>query len=59
MQKFTVEKDAEKIASINRTIRLKPDHFDKLMELSVKSDVSFNKVVNKCIEYALRNLKDE
>lgn len=59
MQKFTVEKDAEKIASINRTIRLKPDHFDKLMELSVKSDVSFNKVVNQCIEYALRNLKDE
>ncbi len=59
MQKFTVEKDAEKIASINRTIRLKPDHFEKLMELSAKSDVSFNKVVNQCIEYALRNLKDE
>ncbi len=59
MEKFVINKESEKIASINRTIRIKPEHFDKLMELSEKHKLSFNKIVNQCIEYALKNLDEE
>ena len=58
MGKFIIQKDTEKISSINRTIRMKPEHFEKIMEISEKNDVSFNKVVNQCIEYALENLEE-
>ena len=30
--------------------------FDKLMELSEGNEISFNKVVNECIEYALNHM---
>ncbi|MEA5003943.1 MAG: hypothetical protein VB081_10635 [Christensenella sp.] len=56
MSKFKIDKDDGKISSINRTIRMKPEHFDVIMELSEKTGVSFNKIVNQCIEYALKNL---
>lgn len=59
MKKFKVNKDPEKISSINRTIRLKPENFEKLTLLSEESGVSFNKIVNQCIEFALENLEDE
>lgn len=59
MEKLIIKKDVEKISSINRTIRLKPEYFDKLTELSEKNDISFNKVVHQCIEYALKNLSEE
>lgn len=59
MEKFKVQNDAERISSINRTIRISSENFDKLMELSNKSGLSFNKVVNQCIEYALKNLSDD
>lgn len=58
MDKLVIKKDGDKISSINRTIRIKPETFDKLMEISEKNDVSFNKVVNQCLEYALSNLSD-
>lgn len=58
MDKFIIQKDTERISSINRTIRMKPEHFDKIMEISEKNKISFNKVVNQCIEYALKNLDE-
>ena len=58
MGKFIIQKDTEKISSINRTIRMKPEHLEKIMEISEKNDISFNKVVNQCIEYALENLEE-
>ncbi len=58
MGKFIIQKDTEKISSINRTIRMKPEHFEKIMEISEKNNISFNKVVNQCIEYALENLEE-
>ena len=57
MGKLVIKTESEKISSINRTIRIKPECFDKLMEVSEKTGVSFNKVVNQCIEYALENLE--
>lgn len=59
MDKFVIKKDTDKISSINRTIRMKPEHYDKLMKLSEENGISFNKVVNQCIEYALDNLEEE
>ncbi len=58
MEKLKIKKETQKISSINRTIRIKPECFDKLMELSEKNGISFNKVVNQCLEYALDNLDE-
>ena len=58
MGKLVINKETERISSINRTIRIKPEVFDKLMELSEKNEISFNKVVNQCLEYALENLEE-
>ena len=59
MDKFKINRESEKINSINKTIRFKPEHFDKLVMLSEKNGISFNKIVNQCIEYALSHLKEE
>ena len=58
MAKLVIKPDEEKIASINRTIRIKPEVFDKLMEISEKTGVSFNKVIGQCLDYALENLEE-
>lgn len=59
MDKFTIDRRDGKISSINRTIRLKPEYFEKIMELSEQTGVSFNKIVNQCIEYALNNMEEK
>ncbi len=59
MEKFKINKDEVKISSINRTIRIKPESFAKLMDLSEKNNISFNKVINQCIEFALNNLEED
>jgi len=56
MDKFIISKDENKISSLNRTIRFKPEHYDELTELSERTGVSFNKIVLQCIEYALSHL---
>lgn len=58
MKPFEIQKEEEKISSINRTIRMKPEVFETLTQLSEESGVSFNKLVNQCIEYALANMKE-
>ena len=58
MGKFVIKEDKEKVSSINRTIRMKPDSYEKIMELSEKHNISFNKVLNQCVEFALNNLED-
>lgn len=59
MSGFKIEKDNDKISSINRTIRFKPEVFDKIVSLSAKTGVSFNKICAQCIAYALENLDGE
>lgn len=59
MKKFEIKTDDVKIQSINRTIRMKPEHYDKINQLSEQTGVSFNKIINQCIEYALENMSDE
>ena len=56
MAKFKIDKDKVKSKTVNRTIRLKETTFSKLMQLSEESGVSFNKVVQECIEYSLSHM---
>ena len=55
MKPFKINTEEEKISSVSRTIRMKAETFDRINELSLKTGVSFNKIVNQCIEYALEN----
>ena len=59
MEPFKVNTEEEKISSISRTIRMKAETFDKINEINRKTGVSFNKIVNQCIEYALENMVEE
>jgi len=59
MSKFKINCEDHKISSINRTIRMKPKHFEIITILSEKTGVSFNKIVNQCIEYALQNKEEK
>ena len=59
MKNFEIKTDDAKIQSINRTIRMKPEYFDRISQLSEETGVSFNKIINQCIEYALENMSDK
>ncbi len=56
MAKFRIEQSKVNAKSVNRTIRMKEETFDKLMKLSSENHTSFNKVVLECIEYALKHM---
>jgi len=58
MKEFEIDRMDGKIRSINRTIRLKAELYERLMLLSEESGVSFNKIINQCVTYALDNMKD-
>ncbi|MCI7623002.1 MAG: hypothetical protein MSS54_01585 [Clostridiales bacterium] len=59
MEGFRIDTSDEKISSVSRTIRIKAETFDKINEINMKTGVSFNKIVNQCIEYALKNYEGE
>lgn len=59
MKPFKINTEEEKLSSVSRTIRMKTETFDRINELNLKTGVSFNKIVNQCIEYALENYKEE
>ena len=45
--------------SIWKTIRIKLVTLNKIEELSKKNNISVNRLINECIEYALNNLPEE
>jgi len=59
MEKFTIDKTERKMSSISRTIRMKEETFDRINEINRQTGVSFNRIVNQCIEYALANYDSE
>lgn len=59
MSKFVIKNDDRSQESINRTIRFQGDIFDRLEELSKANGVTFNKIVNMAVKYALENLDEE
>lgn len=59
MEKFVIDKSDQKMSSISRTIRMKEETFDRINEINRRTGVSFNKIVNQCIEYALEHYDEE
>ena len=59
MEKFKIDTREVKLSTVSRTIRMKEEVFDKINELNRKTGVSFNKIVNQCIEYALEHYEEE
>lgn len=43
----------------NKTIRMPNELIERLEEIAKENDVSFNKIVVQCCEYALDNMKQE
>ncbi len=58
MEKFKIPNRNEE-KTILKTFRIKYTTLTKLEELSQKSDISVNRLVNECIEYALLNLEND
>lgn len=56
---FKINTEDEKLSTVSRTIRMKASTFDRICELNLKTGVSFNKIVNQCIEYALENYSED
>ena len=59
MEKFRIISENEKLSSVNRTIRFKSDTYEKFLYLSESHHITFNKVINQALEYALDNLEEE
>ena len=59
MEKFVIDKSDRKMSSISRTIRMKEETFDRINEINRRTGVSFNKIVNQCIEYALEHYDED
>ena len=55
MEKFRLTKKKQK-QSVLKTIRLKYDTLQKIERLSIKNEISVNRVINECINFALQNL---
>lgn len=45
--------------TVLKTIRLKFDTLKRVEDLSRETNVSVNRLLNECIEFALNNLSDE
>lgn len=52
---FRVKK--ERVEYENKSLRLPIDLIEKVQELADKNDLSFNKVVIQCIDYALDHME--
>ncbi len=58
MKKFTIPKVNEE-STVTKTIRIKRSLADKLEELSIKNNITVNKLINECVKYAFENMEEE
>ena len=56
MRKFIIPKIEEE-NTITKTIRIKRNTANKLEQLAVNNNITFNRLVNECIDYALQNME--
>lgn len=54
---FSIKKD--RVQYENKSLRLPVDLIEKIQELANKNDISFNKVVIQCIDYALDHMDEK
>lgn len=53
---FTIKKD--RVEYENKSLRLPVDQINRVQALADKNELSFNRVVIQCIDYALDNMND-
>lgn len=58
MEKFTLP-NLDEEQSVLKTIRLKQYTMNKINELSKQTNISVNRLLNECIEFALRNISED
>lgn len=56
MEKFKIEKPIEKVI---KTIRMPADLIDHLERLAAQNDVSFNRLIVQCCQYALDHMSED
>ena len=59
MGKLIIPKIPQKGTTINRTIRFDGDIYDALTALAESSGMTFNRLVNVCLRYAIENTERE
>ena len=57
MEKFILP-NAKDEKTVLKSIRIKQTIMEKLEEISKKTDLSVNRLINECIEFALKNLDE-
>ena len=45
--------------TITKTIRIRRNIAKKLEELAIENNITFNRLVNECIDYALQNMEED
>lgn len=58
METFKISSENKKY-SITRTIRIDENLLKRLEELANKNNISTNKLIIKCIEFALKNMEQD
>ncbi len=58
MEKFKLP-DIKEEQSVLKTVRIKVSLLKRVEKLSTSSDLSVNRIINECIEFALDNLSQE
>lgn len=57
MKEFKIPKTEDE-QSVLKTIRIKYSVLKKIEDLSKRSNISVNKIINECIDFALENLDE-
>lgn len=58
MEKFKIPTIQEEKTML-KTIRIKVPTYNRIETLATKHNISMNKLINDCIEYALNNLEED
>ena len=58
IKKFIIP-NIEEENTITKTIRIKRNVANKLESLAVQNNITFNRLVNECIDFALENMEED
>lgn len=58
MKKFIIP-NIEEENTITKTIRIKRNTANKLENLAINNNITFNRLVNECIAFALQNMEED
>ena len=58
MKKFVIPKIEEE-NTITNTIRIKRSTANELDNLAINNNITFNRLVNECIDFALQNMEED